>query len=162
MDVSPVVEFCTLLLPADAFGGITEVAGAASGPNAAASAVGGAGAGTAAGTGGPPGGGSSQTPTVKERLFGSEKATQDMGTSVAQDLAMGVPLEIAGKSLPRATGLLGVLGTLVGASELLFEGIRAVTSTKGLGRGGATKGAQESMREARRIPDGTYRDWPSP
>lgn len=171
MDVSPVVELCVLLLPTDSFGGLADLAGASNSPNAAASAAGGAGAGAAAGAGGPPGGqGSSEgggdngdgdgPPTkrsILERLFGSEKATQDVGISVAQDLAMGIPLDIASKTLPGATGVVGALGTAVSASQVLADGIRAVNSSGGRGLGGGSNAAKEGMREAFRRPDGTYR-----
>lgn len=79
----------------------------------------------------------------------SDPTASDIGQDVATSLAIDTALDItANNGLPKSSGLLGVLGTLVSGSQTLAEGIKAVNSSNGYGRGGGSKGGKESMEAA--------------
>lgn len=90
-----------------------------------------------------------------DTLFGSDPAVQGAAESIAQDLATGAALDYAAQGLPGASGVVGTLGTIVGGSEVMANGVTVILKNKGRGMGGNSKAGNDAWdalaqeREAR-------------
>lgn len=87
-------------------------------------------------------------PSWWDSLFDSGKPAKDDGShdvagdviaNVGQDVATEIALDVAATRLPWTAGVLGVIATLVGASETGAKGATVIIENDGRGMGGSSK-----------------------
>lgn len=95
--------------------------------------------------------------SIWDRLFGDSGAevAEEVTRNVAQDLVIGITLDIAATRLPASAAIAGIGGTVASGAAPLAEGTKQIVENNGYGLGGSSKSGREAMDAAMSEIQGT-------